>query len=169
VHLPLPLLQAMAGDNVAFNLKGVSQHELRRGMVVSDAANRPALPARSFTARIVVLSHPTSIRVGYCPVVDVHTAHVACKLTRLVSRTPKGTRDTINDPSELLPGDRAMVELEPLHPLCVEPYSEYPQLGCFAIRDLSTTIAVGQVTEVVHDEMEQVVVQEDVQSNGYLH
>ncbi len=158
----------MAGDNVAFNLKGVPQHELCRGMVVSDAANSPAIPARTFTARIVVLSHPTSIKVGYSPVVDVHTAQVSCKFTRLVSRTPKGTKDVISDPVELVPGDKAVVELQPLQPLCVELFSEYPQLGCFAVRDFSSTIAVGQVTGVVHEDVEKVR-QQEAQSNGNVH
>jgi hypothetical protein len=80
--------------------------------------------------------------------VDVHTAHVACRLTKLVSRTPKGSKEVLQSPGELLAGDKATVELTPLRPLCVELYSEYPSLGAFAMRDMRTTVAVGQVLAV---------------------
>jgi hypothetical protein len=48
----------------------VPAHQLHRGLVVSDAADHPALPATSFTARIVILTHPGAIKVGYCPMVS---------------------------------------------------------------------------------------------------
>lgn len=38
-----------------------------------------------------------------------------------------------------------MVEMQPCKALCVEPFSDYPPLGRFAVRDLSQTIAVGVI------------------------
>jgi elongation factor 1-alpha len=45
-----PLLQAEPGDNVGFNIKGVSIKDLKRGYVCSDSKNDPAKEAVSFTA-----------------------------------------------------------------------------------------------------------------------
>jgi len=35
-----------------------------------------------------------------------------------------------------------------LHPIAVEPYQEFPELGRFAIRAMGTTVAAGVVKEV---------------------
>jgi hypothetical protein len=78
---------------------------LERGCVVSDARNDPAAAAESFVARILVLNHPGTIQAGYCPVVDVHTAHVACKFSRLLSRQAKGSKEVVQRPAHLQAGD----------------------------------------------------------------
>ena len=41
-----------------------------------------------------------------------------------------------------------MVKLRPLQPVALEPYSEFPELGRFAIRDSGMTIAAGVVKEI---------------------
>jgi elongation factor 1-alpha len=46
-------------------------------------------------------------------------------------------------------GDACIVELVPVKPLCVEPFTEFAPLGRFAIRDLRQTVAVGVVKSVV--------------------
>ena len=41
-----------------------------------------------------------------------------------------------------------MVLMEPIKPLVVEAYNEYPPLGRFAVRDMRQTVAVGVVRSV---------------------
>jgi len=36
----------------------------------------------------------------------------------------------------------------PLQPISIEKYTDFPQLGRFALRDMGTTIAAGVVLEV---------------------
>lgn len=45
-HESLP--EAIPGDNVGFNIKGVSVKEIRRGNVASDAKNDPAKEVVNF-------------------------------------------------------------------------------------------------------------------------
>merc|ERR1712121_350503 len=73
------LTEAVPGDNVGFNVKNVSVKELRRGYVASDSKNKPAQATANFTAQVLVLNHPGQIANGYTPVLDCHTAHIACK------------------------------------------------------------------------------------------
>ena len=40
------------------------------------------------------------------------------------------------------------MRLRPLQPVALEPYSEFPELGRFAIRDSGMTIAAGIVKEI---------------------
>jgi elongation factor 1-alpha len=75
-HESLP--EAFPGDNVGFNVKNVSVKDIRRGNVASDAKNDPCFDTESFEAQVIVMNHK-NISNGYAPVLDCHTAHVACK------------------------------------------------------------------------------------------
>ncbi|KAF6151228.1 hypothetical protein GIB67_011169 [Kingdonia uniflora] len=76
------LQEAVPGDNVGFNVKNVSVKELRRGYVAGDSKNNPPKGAADFTAQVIVLNHPGQISNGYTPVLDCHTAHIACKFAK---------------------------------------------------------------------------------------
>jgi elongation factor 1-alpha len=45
-------------------------------------------------------------------------------------------------------GDGAVVRMEPLHPIAVEAYNDFQELGRFAVRDMGTTVAAGVIKEV---------------------
>merc|ERR1712183_1125421 len=76
-HESLP--EALPGDNVGFNVKNVSVKDIGRGNVASNSKNDPAKEAKTFNAQVIVLNHPGEIGNGYSPVLDCHTAHIACK------------------------------------------------------------------------------------------
>ena len=46
------------------------------------------------------------------------------------------------------PGDAAYVKMVPTKPMCVEPFTSYPPLGRFAVRDMRQTVAVGVIKAV---------------------
>merc|ERR1712150_453308 len=77
------LEQGVPGDNVGFNVKNVSIKDIKRGMVTSDSKNDSAKETRSFLAQVIVLNHPGEIHAGYQPVLDCHTAHVACRFDEI--------------------------------------------------------------------------------------
>merc|ERR1719181_2180857 len=52
------LAQAMPGDNVGFNIKGLSVKQINRGNVASNAKKNPAQPVRRFLAQVIVLKNP---------------------------------------------------------------------------------------------------------------
>lgn len=45
-------------------------------------------------------------------------------------------------------GDAAYVKMLPTKPMCVEPFTQYPPLGRFAVRDMRQTVAVGVIKAV---------------------
>jgi elongation factor 1-alpha len=150
-HTSIP--QALPGDNIGFNVKNVSVKELKRGYVACDADKDAASGAASFDAQVIVMSHPGKIHKGYTPVVDCHTAHVACRFDELKTKMDRRTGKTLEEnPTFLKTGDAAIVHIIPTKPLCVETFTEFPPLGRFAVRDMKRTIAVGVIKEVTHDE-----------------
>ncbi|EGG22355.1 elongation factor 1 alpha [Cavenderia fasciculata] len=146
------LTQAQPGDNVGFNVKNLSVKDIRRGMVAGDAKNDPPQESEKFTAQVIILNHPGQIHAGYAPVLDCHTAHIACKFTTIIDKVDRRTGAVV--PREgtaeivLKNGDSAMVELTPSKPMCVESFTEYPPLGRFAVRDMRQTVAVGVIKSV---------------------
>jgi len=147
------LTQATPGDNVGFNVKGVSIKDIRRGMVCSDAKNDPAKECASFQAQLIILNHPNQIQAGYAPVLDCHTAHIACKFSELLSKIDRRSGAVLEEnPKAIKSGDAAMAILTPSKPMCVESFTVYPPLGRFAVRDMRQTVAVGVIKTVTKRE-----------------
>lgn len=146
-HEALP--EAVPGDNVGFNVKNVSVKELRRGYVAGDSKNLPPRGAADFLAQVIVLNHPGQICDGYTPVLDCHTAHIACKFAEIKEKCDRRSGKTTEvNPKAIKSGDAAIVNLVPTKPLCVESFSEFPPLGRFAVRDMRQTVAVGVIKSV---------------------
>jgi len=143
------LTEATPGDNVGFNVKNISVKDIRRGSVASDSKNDPAKETRSFNAQVIVMNHPGQIAAGYTPVLDCHTAHIACKFFELKEKVDRRSGKKVEDfPKFLKSGDAGIIELHPTKPLCVEAFTDYPPLGRFAVRDMRQTVAVGVIKSV---------------------
>ena len=101
------------------------------------------------------MNHPGQIHAGYAPVLDCHTAHIACKFSELKEKIDRRSGKKLEDnPKFVKSGDAAIVELTPSKPMCVESFSEYPPLGRFAVRDMKQTVAVGVIKSVDKTEKE---------------
>jgi elongation factor 1-alpha len=142
------LQQALPGDNIGFNIKGVDKKDIKRGDVVGPASNPPTV-ATEFKAQVVILNHPNVIAKGYTPVFHIHTAQLACTFEELLEKKdPKTLATTEKNPETLKTGDVAIVRIKPTKPIVIEKHSEFPQLGKFAIRDMGATIGAGIVLEI---------------------
>lgn len=140
--------EALPGDNVGFNVRGIDKNDIRRGEVAGPASNPPTV-VESFVAKIQVLNHPSVITAGYTPVFHLHTAQVACEFTELMKRLdPRTGQVAEENPQTLKTGDAAIVRITPKRPLVIERYKDFPQLGRFAVRDMGQTVAAGVVDDV---------------------
>jgi len=147
------LQSAVPGDNVGFNVKNVSIKDIRRGNVASDSTNDPAFECEFFNAQVIILNHPGQIHAGYSPVVDCHTAHIACRWKEIVSKIDRRTGKVMEEsPKFVKSGEAAMVNMYPQKPLCVETFANYAPLGRFAVRDMRQTVAVGVIKGVTKKE-----------------
>ncbi|MFH0889556.1 MAG: translation elongation factor EF-1 subunit alpha [Candidatus Aenigmatarchaeota archaeon] len=143
------LTQAEPGDNVGFNVRGISREQLRRGEVVGKPDNPPTV-VKEFTAQIIVLNHPTVITKGYTPVFHCHTSQMAGEIVEIVKKLDPKTGATLAEhPDMLKTGDAAIIKVKPAKPLVVEKQADFPQLARFAIRDMGQTVAAGVVIDLV--------------------
>ena len=143
------LQQAVPGDNVGFNVKGVDKTQISRGDVVGPVSSPPTV-VDTFTAQIVVLNHPTAIAVNYTPVFHAHTVQFAGNFLEILEKKDPKTGQTMQkNPDFIKAGDVAIVRIKPLKNISLEKYSEFPQLGRFALRDMGATVAAGVILDIV--------------------
>ncbi|MBZ3877880.1 Elongation factor 1-alpha 1 [Sciurus carolinensis] len=140
--LPLQDVYKIGGMNV-------SVKDVHRGNVAGDSKNDPPMEAAGFTTRVIILNHPGEISAGYAPVLDCHTAHIACKFAELKEKIDHRSGKKLEDgPKFLKSGDAAIVDMVPGKPMCAESFSDSPPLGHFAVHDMRQTVAVGVIKAV---------------------
>ncbi len=143
------LQSAEPGDNIGFNVCGVGKTDIAKGDVLGHSSNVPTV-ATEFTARIIIINHPTVVTVGYTPVFHIHTDQKACQFVELVSKLNPATGEVLQEkPDFLKNGDAAIVKIKPIQPLVIEKQSDIPQLARFAIRDSGSTVAAGMCIDLV--------------------
>ena len=143
------LQSAEPGDNVGFVVRGVGKTDIAKGDVLGHSNNAPTV-ATEFTARIIIINHPTVVTVGYTPVFHIHTDQKACQFVELVSKLNPATGEVLQEkPDFLKNGDAAIVRIKPIQPLVIEKQSDIPQLARFAIRDSGSTVAAGMCIDLV--------------------
>ena len=121
--------EAAAGRIVGIALKGVSESDLERGMVLLPRGSEPTA-VREFEAEVMVLNHPTRIDDGYEPVVHLET------VSETASIHPEG--------GQLLPGDTGTARVRfKFRPYVVEEgqrfvFREGRSKGVGTVRDITT-------------------------------
>ena len=73
-----PLQEATAGQTIGFVIQGMSWKELKRGLVAGDAIDRPPCAVECFVAWLIVLNHPSIIKI-------VFTAFMSCNFKGIFS------------------------------------------------------------------------------------
>jgi len=145
-HESLP--EALAGDNVGVNIRGIGKKDIARGDVICDAS-KPVPVVEEFVAQIAVINHPTVLAKGYTPVFHVHTAQVPCKFVELIEQIDPRTGQVVKtNPDFLKNGDVAKVRIQPQGNLCLETQKENPYMARFAVRDAGQTVAAGMCIEI---------------------
>ena len=144
--------EAIPGDNIGFNVRGIGKKDIARGDVLGHVDNPPTV-VKEFTAQIIVLNHPTVMTAGYTPVFHIHTAQVACRIDKIEKQIDPATGQTIKEnPDMLKNGDAAIVKVIPTKPIVLERQKDIPHMSSFAIRDAGTTVAAGICIDYVKKE-----------------
>ena len=113
---------------MGFNVENVSVKDVRHGNVAGDSKNDLPMEAAGFTAQVIIWNHPGQISAGYAPVLDCHTAHVACKFAELKEKIDRLSGRKLKDgPKFLKCADAAVVDMVPGKPVCVESFSIFPR------------------------------------------
>ena len=144
--------EAIPGDNIGFSVRGIGKKDIARGDVLGKTDSPPSL-AKEFTARIVVLNHPSVLTVGYTPVFHIHTAQVACQIVEIKQKLNAATGEVLEEsPDVLKNGEAGIVRVVPTKPLVIEKSTEIPHMSRFAIRDAGQTVSAGMCIDLIKKE-----------------
>ncbi|KAJ4478036.1 eukaryotic polypeptide chain release factor 3 [Lentinula aciculospora] len=140
---------AFCGDNVRIRIRGVGDEDVSPGFVLTNPV-KPIHAVRQFEAQLAVLEHKSIICAGYSAVMHVHTLSEEVTLVSLLHYFDKATgRKSKKPPQYAKRGQKIVALIETTAAVCVERFSDYPQLGRFTLRDEGRTIAIGKITKLI--------------------
>lgn len=135
------LCGALPGDNVGFTVKNMFVS------VASDSKNNSLMEAAGFTPQVISLNNLGHIGAEYAPVLDYHTAHIACKFAELRKKIDYHSGRKLEDGPKFLKLVMLPSWIWFLASPCVESFSDYPTLSHSAMRDMrQMVVAVGVVS-----------------------
>jgi len=137
---------AKPGDPVGIIVDGVDAVE--RGDVLRYPYNRPEKVKR-LVAQVILFSD-TPLLEGEEITLRYGTSEKQCRVQKILSEMDP-VRFTISarNPKMLRGNSVGEIELFPREPLCLEKYSDFPQLGRFIIKDAKGAVAAGIVLEII--------------------
>lgn len=147
---------AFCGDNVRIRLRGVEDEDISPGFVLT-SPKKPIHAVRQFEAQLAILEHKNIICAGYSAVMHIHTLAEEVTLPALLHYFDKATgRKSKKPPQFAKKGQKVVALIETTAPVCVERFTDYPQLGRFTLRDEGRTIAIGKITKLIEGPVEDV-------------
>ncbi|KAG0709601.1 P-loop containing nucleoside triphosphate hydrolase protein [Suillus ampliporus] len=147
---------AICGDNVRVRLRGVEDEDISPGFVLTSPKS-PVRAVKHFEAQLAILEHKNIICAGYSAVMHVHTLSEEVTLVALLHYFDKATgRKSKKPPQFAKKGQKVVALIETTLPVCVERFVDYPQLGRFTLRDEGRTIAIGKITKLIDDRVDEV-------------
>lgn len=146
------LQKAEPGDNIGFNIRGISKDDIKRGDVIGHSGEKePSVvtPKDSFESKIVVLIHPSGLGPGHVPTLFAHTTNVPIRIIEVISKiNPKTGEELEKNPKVLRSGEIGIVVCQPLKSFVIEEAGEIPELSRFALREGGMTVAAGICSKI---------------------
>jgi elongation factor 1-alpha len=143
--------QALPGDNVGMNIKGLEKNNMpRTGDVMIVKSDTSLKPVANFTAQIQTLDNvPNEIDSGYSPIGFVRCGHAACKIVSIVWKVGKETGGKkLESPHSLKANEMAEVVFEPVKPLVVDTFQSCEGLSRIAFLEGNSAVMLGKIMKV---------------------
>merc|ERR1712096_404326 len=146
--------EAMPGDNVGLNIKGLDKQNMPRGGDVMIYKKDTTLTQTSqFDAQIQVLDIPGEIKVGYSPIGFVRCGRAACRITKLKWKMGKETGGKkMEDPHALKSNEMAECSFQPQQPLVCDTFKNCEGLSRVAFMDGNGVVMLGKVISCIAKE-----------------
>ena len=146
---------ATCGDQVRLRLRGIEEEDIMPGFVLC-SPKRLVHCVKEFEAQISIVDLKSILSAGFNCVLHVHAATEEVTFAALLHKLePKTGRKSKKPPPFAAKGQNIVARLQVTsgsQKVCVEKFTDYPQLGRFTLRDQGQTIAVGKITKLILDE-----------------
>ncbi|XP_057749678.1 uncharacterized protein LOC130968431 isoform X1 [Arachis stenosperma] len=142
--------RAGPGENLRIRLSGVEEEDILSGFVLSSVAN-PVPTVTEFVAQLQILEllDNAIFTAGYKAVLHIHSVVEECEIVELLQQIDPKTKKPMKKKVLFVKNGAVVVcRVQVSNTICVEKFSDFPQLGRFTLRSEGKTVAVGKVTGV---------------------
>ncbi|CAI0400396.1 unnamed protein product [Linum tenue] len=142
--------RAGPGENLRVRLSGIDDEDILAGFVLSSVA-KPIVGVTEFIAQLQILEllDNAIFTAGYKAVLHIHSVVEECEITELIEQIDLKTRKAMKKrPLFVKNGAIVKCRIQVNSTICVELFSDFPQLGRFTLRTEGKTIAVGKVMKL---------------------
>ncbi|XP_027357666.1 eukaryotic peptide chain release factor GTP-binding subunit ERF3A isoform X2 [Abrus precatorius] len=140
--------RAGPGENLRIRLSGIEEEDIVTGFVLSSIAN-PIPTVSEFVAQLQILEllDNAIFTAGYKAVLHIHSIVEECEVIELIHEIDPKTKKP-KKKKTLFVKNRAFVvcRIQVSNSICIEKFTDFPQLGRFTLRSEGKTVAVGKVT-----------------------
>ncbi|KAL0697866.1 hypothetical protein Bca4012_053988 [Brassica carinata] len=148
--------RAGPGENLRVRITGIEDEDILSGFVLSSTGEYQAfheiLPVPAVTEfvaqlQILELLDNAIFTAGYKAILHIHAVVEECEIIELISQIDMKTRKPMKKKVLFVKNGAAVVcRIQVTNSICVEKFSDFPQLGRFTLRTEGKTVAVGKVT-----------------------
>ncbi|XP_022766215.1 eukaryotic peptide chain release factor GTP-binding subunit ERF3A-like isoform X2 [Durio zibethinus] len=142
--------RAGPGENLRVRLSGVEEDDMLSGFVLTSVVK--SIPAvTEFTAQLQILEllENAIFTAGYKAVLHIHSVVEECEIVELLQQIdPKTKKPMKKKVLYVKNGAVVMCRIQVNNLICIEKFSDFPQLGRFTLRTEGKTVAVGKVTDL---------------------
>merc|ERR1711966_631676 len=139
--------QALAGDNVGLNVKGLDKVNMPRvGDIMITESDTTLSAVGDFTANVQILDPPGELKAGYTPIAFVRTGRSAIKMSKINWKMGKSTgNQKAMDPPFVKANEMASITFEPQSPFVCDGFKKCEGLGRIAIMEGNGVVMLGKV------------------------
>ncbi|KAJ3679845.1 hypothetical protein LUZ60_016123 [Juncus effusus] len=144
-------------ENVRVKLSGIEDEDILSGFVLS-SASKPVTACYEFHAQLQILEllDNAIFTAGYKAVLHIHSVVEECEIVELIEEIDTRKKKD-DDPKKKKPkrkplfvknGAAVVCRVQVNNLICIETFSDFPQLGRFTLRTEGKTVAVGKVVRL---------------------
>ncbi|XP_050221374.1 uncharacterized protein LOC126671634 isoform X2 [Mercurialis annua] len=142
--------RAGPGENLRVRLSGIDDEDILAGFVLSSVA-KPIVAVTEFVAQLQILEllDNAIFTAGYKAVLHIHSVVEECEIVELLQQIDLKTKKPMKKKVLFVKnGAIVLCRIQVSNLICIEGFSDFPQLGRFTLRTEGKTVAVGKVTEL---------------------
>lgn len=138
------------GENLRVRVAGIEEEDIASGFVLSSIA-KPIPCVSEFVAQLQILEllDNAIFTAGYKAVLHIHAVVEECEIIELLQQIDPKTRKPMKKKVLFVKnGAVILCRVQVNNLICIEKFSDVPQLGRFTLRTEGKTVAVGKVTDI---------------------
>ncbi|XP_002280982.1 uncharacterized protein LOC100249117 [Vitis vinifera] len=138
------------GENVRVRLSGIEEEDIISGFVLSSIA-KPIPAVYEFVAQLQILEllDNAIFTAGYKAVLHIHSIVEECEIIELLQQIDPKTKKPMKKKVLFVKnGAVVLCRIQVNNLICIEKFSDFPQLGRFTLRTEGKTVAMGKVMDL---------------------